>query len=84
MVTVTGVISWYPPPNNPTVTDPPKASERIEYHCFKSASVGTTTSVLRPARSIALTATAVLPAPVGSTTTPRKPSRPHAARASLW
>src|SRR3712207_3236702 len=66
------------------VTAPPKASCNTEYHCFKSARVGTTTSVLLPTRSIALTATAVFPAPVGRTTTPRSPPRRQASRASFW
>ena len=68
------------------MTEAPNESERTEYHCFSRARVGTTMSVLRPTRSIALTATAVFPAPVGRTTTPRRPGGPdrQAARASLW
>src|SRR5215216_141970 len=71
------------------MTEPPKASCKTEYHCFSSARVGTTTSVLRPTRSIALTATAVFPAPVGRTSTPRSPllraqGMPHEDRASAF
>ena len=46
--------------------------------------VGTTTSVLRNRRSIAIVATKVLPLPVGRTTTPRLSLRSQAASASPW
>ena len=54
------------------------------YHWRTRSSVGATTSVLRRLSSIARSATWLLPAPVGSTTTPRPRCARHAASASVW
>ncbi len=52
---------------------PPKVAYRPSCHCRTRSRVGVTTRVLRRRSSIAMWATRVLPAPVGSTTTPRPP-----------
>jgi len=54
------------------------------YHWRTRSSVGATTSVLRRRSSMAITARWLLPAPVGSTTTPRPRAFFHAASPSLW
>ena len=70
-----------PAPTAPIAT-PGKLAARTAYHWWRRSIVGVTTRALRAASWIASTATNVLPAPVGSTTTPRRPARFQAASAS--
>ena len=70
-----------PAPTMPTFT--PNVLRRRSYHCRTRSSVGAITSVLRMSFSIAMIATWLLPAPVGSTTTPRLRAFASAAIASV-
>ena len=84
MVTVSGCTSKSPPPTTPTPTAAPNVARSTSYHWRTRSSVGVTTSVARRLSSIARQATSVLPAPVGSTTTPRPRCARQAASASAW
>jgi len=65
-----------------TPTGTPNVARSTSYHCRTRSSVGASTSVLRRRSSIAMQATCVFPAPVGSTTTPRPLAACQAASAS--
>ncbi|KAK4045253.1 hypothetical protein OUZ56_032662, partial [Daphnia magna] len=63
---------------------PPKRASRRSCHWRTRSRVGATTSVERGRSAIAIVARWVFPAPVGSTTTPRRPVLIQAASASSW
>ncbi len=81
-MTTSAPVSKKPPPISPTSARKQESSR--SYHWFIKSIVGTTTSVERFTCSIAICATRLLPAPVGSTTTPRLPCRRHSSIASRW
>ena len=80
---VSGVNSLLPPPKSPMGASG-NAASKLEYHCCNKSSVGTTIKALRGVASSAISATKVLPAPVGRTTTPLRPAFFHASSAPVW
>ncbi len=82
VVTVSGCRSLTPPPSIPTGT--PRCRDSTPCHCAIRSSVGTTTKVGRFTWAMASTASSVLPAPVGSSTSPRPPAPLHASSAARW
>ena len=74
-------MSFTPPPSNPIFIS--KYSFKTAFHCPIKSIVGTCIKVGRPILAISITASIVLPAPVGSVTTPRYSEIPASA-ASVW
>jgi len=82
VATVTGATTCSPSPSRPIGCGVNAASVRD--HWSSSTRVGTRQSVATPSRAIAASATSVLPAPVGSVTTPRAPTANQRSSAASW
>src|SRR5258708_1379557 len=82
VATVTGASTRCPSPNRPM--GPSYTCPSAFIHCCRRAQVGTKHRHEVRVPAIAASATWVLPAPVGSATTPRRPARRQPARPAPW
>ena len=82
VATVSGARTRSPSPKRPI--GPSYTAASTASHCASNARVGTRQRQGARVAAMTASATCVLPLPVGSATTPRRPARRQAASAASW